>query len=88
MATSTKKTAVPVANDGITVVLPEKQPSPEVTRVRIMIPAPPETDSGLKVDEYEHVTINGEKPVYIKRGEWVDVTVPVYMQLRNRYPNI
>jgi hypothetical protein len=86
MAT-TKKTPVEV-NDGITVVVPPKEAGPDVPRVRIMIPLPPETDSGLKVDMYEHVTINGEKPVYIKRGEWVDVTVPVYMQLRNRYPNI
>lgn len=87
MATTSKKNTAPV-NDGISVVIPEKEQTPDVPRVRIMLPLPPETDSGLKVDMYEHVTINGEKPIYVKRGEWVDVTVPVYMQLRNRYPNI
>lgn len=86
MPAENKKKAV--VTDGITVTIPEQESAPEVPRVRIILPLPPETESGLKVDMYEHVTINGEPPVYIKRGEWVDVTVPVYMQLRNRYPNI
>ena len=87
MGNHSKKNPV-VANDGLTITVPEEAATPDVPRVRIMLPLPPETDSGLKIDMYEHVTINGEKPVYVKRGEWVDVTVPVYMQLRNRYPNI
>ena len=86
MSTENKKKAA--VTDGITVTVPEQEAAPDVPRVRIYLPLPPETESGLKVDLYEHVTINGEKPIYIKRGEWVDVTVPVYMQLRNRYPNI
>lgn len=77
-----------IVKDGITTVVPVKTEEDKTPRVRCMIPMPPETDSGLKIDPYEHVTINGETPVFVKRGEWVDVPVPVYMQLRNRYPNI
>lgn len=75
-------------NDGITAVIENKEETNLEPRVSVYIPLPPETDSGLKLDPYEHVTINGQKPVYIKKGERVDVTVPVFMQLRNKYPNI
>lgn len=77
-----------VVNDDITVAIPKKAVAKKETRVRVYIPMPPESESGLKVDPYEHVTINGQPPVLIKRGEYVDVTVPVYLQLRNRYPKI
>ena len=56
-------------------------------RVRVFIPKNEDDDSGMKVDPYEHVTINDETTL-IKRGEYVDVTVPVFVQLRNKYPNI
>lgn len=83
-----KKTA-PKINDGITAVTPIETSSMEVPRVTVFIPLPPEAEDGsLKVDPYEHVTINGEKPIYVKRGEPVDVTIPVYLQLRNRYPRL
>lgn len=60
----------------------------DTPRVMIRLPDPEESGSGMKVDPYEHVTINGELPVYVKRGEPVEVTVPVFLQLRNKYPNI
>ena len=85
-----KKTTTTIDNASLTVgTLIEKHEGTE-PRVRIMLPLPPETDSGLKLDPYEHVTINGENPVLIKKGEWVDVTVPVFMQLKEsgRYPNL
>ena len=89
---ATKKTEMNtenvVADDGISVVVPAKKEEKKVTTVRIMLPLQPETNSGLKLDPYEHVTINGNAPIMIKRGEWVDVPVPVFLQLRNRYPNI
>ncbi len=56
-------------------------------RVRVVLPLLPEDQMGLKVDQYEHVTINGETTL-VKRGEYVDVTVPVYIQLRNKFKNI
>lgn len=83
-----KTTNAPVIDDGITSVVQVEEKVDNQPRVRIMLPMPPETESGLKVDPYEHVTINGEKPIYVKRGEYVDVTVPVFLQLRNKYPNI
>ena len=82
------KTTPAKIDDGITAVVPVKKETREVPRVRVVLPPPIEADSGAKVDMYEHVTINGEKPVYVMRGVPVDVTVPVYLQLRNRYPNI
>ena len=48
----------------------------------------PEAEGGMKTDPYEHVTINGALPYYIRKGEYVDVPVPVFLQLRNKYPNI
>ena len=56
-------------------------------RVRVVLPLLPEDQMGLKVDQYEHVTINGETTL-VKRDENVDVTVPVYIQLRNKFKNI
>lgn len=56
-------------------------------RVRINLPKTPEDDAGLKRDQYEHVTINGETTL-VKRGEYVEVTVPVYIQLRNKFSTI
>ena len=56
-------------------------------RVRVVLPLLPEDQMGLKVDQYEHVPINGETTL-VKRGEYVDVTVPVYIQLRNKFKNI
>ena len=56
-------------------------------RVRVVLPLLPEDQMGLKVDQYEHVTINGETTL-VKRGEYVDVTVPVYIKLRNKLQNI
>lgn len=66
--------------------------APEETRVRIMLPKREGDDNpGLKVDQYEHVSISNEQGdfnVRVKRGEWVDVTVPVYILLKQRFPNI
>jgi hypothetical protein len=69
---------------------PEKK---EEVRVRIKLPLREEDDpaAGLNVDHYEHVTISnelGEETVYVKRGEWVDVTTQVFTLLRQRYPDI
>lgn len=75
-------------DDGITVVTKVEEKVDKVPRVRIRLPEPEETGSGMKADPYEHVTINGANPTYIKKGEWVEVPVPIFEQLRNRYPNI
>jgi hypothetical protein len=56
------------------------------TRPRIYLPMLEET-GGVKVDQYEHVTVNGNTTL-IRRGEYVDVTPEVYIQLKNRFPSI
>lgn len=46
---------------------------------------------GLKVDQYEHVTIANEdkEMIYrIHRGEPVEVPVPVFMVLKEKYPKL
>ena len=73
--------------DSLTVAVPHNTEVDTTPRVRIILPAQMEAESGVKIDPYEHVTINGEI-TYVKRGEYVDVTVPVYMILKDRYPNI
>lgn len=74
--------------DGITVSIEEEKKNNDIPMVRVFIPMGPEAEGGMKTDPYEHVTINGELPYYIRKGEYVDVPVPVFLQLRNKYPNI
>lgn len=72
--------------DAITDVISAKTEIDTTPRVRIYIrPRNEETQEGVKIDQYEHVTIDG-KTTLIRRGEHVDVPVPVYLQLRNRFP--
>jgi len=80
-----------VINDGITAAIPIVENTTKIPTVTVFIPLPPGTDQedidAGRVDPYEHVTVNG-KTTYVKRGENVDVSIPVYMQLRNKYPRI
>ena len=78
--------------DTITQAVPVPEEKPNEVRVRIKLPLREDDQTpGLNVDQYEHVTIAnelGENTVYVKRGAWVDVTIPVFDQLRKRYPDI
>lgn len=76
-----------VLKDGLTVEAPVETKNNDVPRVSILIPLPEDANSGVRIDPYEHVTINGETTL-VKRGERVEVTVPVYIQLRNKFPYI
>ena len=71
----------------LTVAVPREEQTEELPRVRVFIPESEEVGTGMKLDHYEHVTINGETTL-IRKGMYVDVTVPVFMQLRNKYPNL
>ena len=91
MATKEKET--PVVNkektmkDNLTFAVPKPKADDSVPRVRIILPRLEEDDS-VTVDQYEHVTIAnemGEEHTRILRGEWVDVPVPVFMALKERY---
>ena len=75
-------------NDGISVEVTEEKEVRVEPTIRIMIPRADEASYGdMKIDQAETVIING-KTTRIKRGEYVDVKVPVWMQLRQRYPNL
>ena len=54
--------------------------------VRVFLPLQ-EADGEMNVDQTENVIING-KVTQIRRGEYVDVKVPVFMQLKQRYPSL
>lgn len=54
--------------------------------VRILLPLQ-EAEDGLNVDQTENVIINGVV-TQIRRGEYVDVKAPVFLQLKQRYPNL
>lgn len=48
-------------------------------------------EEGMPVDQYEHVTIaneNGRQQWRVLRGEHVDVPVPVFMALKEKYPKL
>ena len=97
---ATKKTVIeepvietPITEyDPLTTITPEKQKIYNGPYVPVFLPALEDSGSaGLKVDQYEHVTIANEemeKTYYIHRGESVEVPVPVFMVLKEKYPNI
>ena len=79
-------------NDGLTVVAEEKKPDYIGPYVDVFLPVLEDSgDGGLKVDQYEHVTIaneNKETCYKVLRGERVPVPVPVFIALKERYPKI
>lgn len=88
MATAKKEN---IFDDSITVVAEEKKEGYKGPTVRVFLPKLEEEGSGIRVDQYEHVTIGneqGETRWFIKRGEYIDVPVPVFVVLKDRYPNI
>lgn len=77
---------------GLTIFTPEKKPDYTGPLVDIFLPElEGGGDGGAKVDQYEHVTIaNGEtETLYrVHRGEHVQVPVPVFVILKEKYPKI
>ena len=92
MATAKKEIEEIVIDDGITTIAPEKEAERSEPMVDVFIPALEDSGSnGLKVDQYEHVTIaneQGEKCYKVRRGEHVEIPVSVYCILKARYPKI
>jgi len=91
MATKKAATEVNSINDITTTVTIEdnKYKGPMVT---VFLPELEDSGSeGLKVDQYEHVTIaNEDKEIIyrIHRGEPVEIPVPVFMVLKEKYPKL
>ena len=78
--------------DQFTMEVPEEEPKYSGPMVDVFIPElENHGNDGLKVDQYEHVSIaNQEKEeiYYVRRGEHVEVPVPVFLALKERYPKI
>ena len=76
--------------DQFTMEEPEKKAGYTGPMVEVFIPALEDNGSGgLKVDQYEHVTIANEQKETcwkVLRGETVEVPVPVFLQLKQKYP--
>lgn len=72
--------------DGLSVTTEIKIENRDIPRVPVFLPKQ-EEEGAMKVDPYEHVTINGETTL-VKRGVHLEVPVPVFEQLRNKYPNL
>ena len=91
MATKTKP-EVQEFDDSLTVAVPKKDKGYKGPRVRIFLPKlEEEGGEGIKVDQFEHVTIANERKeehYRFLRGEWVDVPVPVFIALKERYPQL
>jgi len=74
--------------DELTSVTPIVHKKDNIPRVPVYIPNREEdSDKNVKIDPYEHVTINGVTTL-VKRGVHVEVPVPVYIQLKNKFPGI
>ena len=79
-------------NDSLTVAVKKEEPKYEGPTVSVFLPELEEPgEEGMQVDQYEHVTIQNEegKEVFlVHRGEHVDVPVPVFMVLKEKYPKL
>ena len=73
--------------DTLTVETPVQETVADEPRVRVYLPLLESEGAGVRVDQYEHVTVNGETTL-VRRGEYVDVTVPVFIQLKNKFPHL
>lgn len=73
--------------DTLTVEAPVQETVADEPRVRVYLPLLESEGAGVHIDQYEHVTVNGETTL-VRRGEYVDVTVPVFIQLKNKFPHL
>ena len=77
--------------DDLTITVAEKKKAYNGPMVEIYLPKLEDSGSGRKVDQYEHVTISnevGEQRYLVQRGVRVEVPVPVFVILKERYPDL
>lgn len=78
-------------NDGLTIVQEVKEEKKKGPMVQIYLPKLEEEGNGVKVDQYEHVTIaneNKEETFYVKRGERVDIPINAFVVMKEKYPDL
>jgi len=77
--------------DNMTFAVKKEDKSYKGPTVDVFLPELPGGEDGVKVDQYEHVTIANERKetiYHIHRGETVSVPVAVYQVLKAKYPKI
>lgn len=89
MATKAKNASEFAMESSLTIAVPEKKEEYTGPMVSVYLPEiEGGGEEGVKVDQYEHVSIgneNKETIYYVLRGERVDVPVPVFIALKERY---
>ena len=79
-------------DDQITMTVPEKEPEHFVPTADIFLPEIENSgSSGLKVDQYEHVSVGNmvrDNTDYVRRGERNSVSVSTFLALKEKYPKI
>lgn len=92
MAATKKELNEEIFDDGLTIHAAPKEEGYKGPMVTVFLPELEDSGSaGIKVDQYEHVTISNEekdKTYYVLRGEPVEVPVPVFIALKERYPKL
>jgi hypothetical protein len=75
--------------DGLTFAVGEKKEEYSGPKVTVFLPRLEEEGNGIKVDQYEHVTIANEEKeetFRILRGEPVEIPAYVFVVLKEKYP--
>jgi hypothetical protein len=68
-----------------------EEPKEERQTVPIFLPELPGGGDGVKVDQYEHVTIANEEAedcYKVHRGETVEIPIDVFITMKEKYPKL
>lgn len=77
--------------DSMTVAVERKEKEDNRIMVPVFLPELPGGGDGVKVDQYEHVTIaneQNEEVFRVLRGETVDIPVNVFINMKAKYPKL
>lgn len=89
MAAKAKNASEFAMDSSLTIAVPEKKEEYTGPTVSVYLPEiEGGGEEGVKVDQYEHVSIaneNKETIYYVLRGERVDVPVAVFIALKEKY---
>ena len=81
-----------LANTELTTAVKKDEKKYEGPTARVFLqPLENSGEEGVKVDQYEHITLANESGIQrysVHRGEYVDVPVPVFIALKEKYPNL
>lgn len=79
-------------DESLTVAVRNEPKKDNTIRVPVFLPRLEDPgDGGMRVDQYEHVTIaneKGEMCYKVLRGERVEVPISVFMVLKEKYPKL